>query len=367
MRNIGDVLLTTPVFSNLREFFPEARICALVNSGTDAMLAGNPAIDQVFVYERSVKSAPLLSRISRELRFLNNLRSERFEMVINLTEGDRGAIVALASGARYRIGVAALGRGFPGKDRIFTTLAPPLPASAHTVDQNLELLVAAGIPVTHKRVSFYYSDYDQAEVKKRLSDNGVRPHGYFHAHIVSRWMFKSMPAATAALLIDLASAKSGLPAVLTAAPVEKELAYLKTVISACNSSPIDLGGQLSLKQMGALTANAPFFVGVDSAPMHMAAALDIPVFGVFGPSCVTSWGPWDNSLNVSPYQEPRGIQTTGKHVALQSTKPCVPCHRDGCNGSKISDCLNFSRETLDRNLSLFFRSQALSALSGIRN
>ena len=360
MRNIGDVLLTTPVFANLREHFPDARICGLVNSGTEAMLSDNPAINQLFTYERSLKKAPLTQRIAHELLFLKKLRSEHFDMVINLTEGDRGAIVALLSGASRRIGVKSNGRGFRGKDYIFTRLAPLLPPSVHTVDQNLELLRAAGVPVSHKRVSFYYPDSVRSEVDRLLTTAGIQPGGYFHAHVVSRWMFKSMPPDTAAALIDILHEKSGLTPILTAAPVEKELAYLERVKQACRSPHLDLSGKLNLKQMGALTATASFFVGVDSAPMHIAAALDIPVLGIFGPSSATSWGPWDNDLQTNPYLHPRGIQSTGKHVVLQSTKPCVPCHRDGCNGSKISDCLNFPRETLDQVVSAFLNGPAVA-------
>lgn len=353
MRNIGDVLLTAPVFANLREYYPDARICALVNSGTQEMLTDNPSIDHVYVYERAIKSSPLIIRLTNELLFLKKLRTEHFDLVINLTEGDRGAVVALMSGAGYRVGVKSYGRGFRGKDKVFNRVVPLPAEGTHTVEQNLELLEAAGVPVVHKKVSFHFPDSVQTDVDKQLADAGIRSGGFFHAHVVSRWMFKSMPAATAAMLIDMLAEKSGLSAVLTAAPVDKELAYLQLVKQACRSNPVDLSGSLTLKQMGALSSRAAFFVGVDSAPMHIAAALDVPVLAVFGPSSVTSWGPWDNSQNVNPYLQSRGIQTTGRHMVLQSAMPCVPCHRDGCNGSKKSDCLDFNAEELDHAATTF--------------
>jgi len=119
MRNIGDVLLTTPVFTNLRGYYPDAHICALVNSGNEEMLTDNPDINQVYVYERSIKNAPFIRRMINELLFLYRIRAEHFDMVINLTDGDRGAVVALTTGAPYRVGIKSNGRGFFGEAMIW--------------------------------------------------------------------------------------------------------------------------------------------------------------------------------------------------------------------------------------------------------
>jgi heptosyltransferase-3 len=345
LRNIGDVLLTSPVFANLRICYPQARICALVNSGTDAMLTDNPDIDHVYAYQRAIKKAPFIQRITNELRFLAKIRRERFDLVINMTEGDRGAIVALTSGAAFKVGVTAYGRGFRGKDRVFDMLLDPLPEEFHTVDQNLAFLNALDIPVVHKRVSFHFDEQTRNAVRTRLQQAGLVPGEYFHAHVTSRWMFKTPSPATMAAILDRLTELTGLPGVVETAPVPKEIEYLERVIAACCHTPVNLG-DVPLKQLGALSGMARFFVGVDSAPMHIAAAMDVPVLALFGPLPARTWGPWDNSRMNSPYGEPRGIQTTGKHMVIQSSMPCVPCHRDGCNGSKKSDCLDFSQEMI---------------------
>ena len=355
MRNIGDVLLTTPVFTNLREYYPGARICALVNSGTEEMLTDNPVIDQVYVYERSIKAAPFIGRIANELLFLNKIRAEHFDMVINLTDGDRGALVVFTSGAHRKFGVKSNGRGFLGKDKIFNIVVPHPPEGTHTVDQNLELLDAAGVPIFQKRVSFYFPGSIQAVVLKRLYDIGLIQGGYFHAHVTSRWMFKTMPPATAARLLDLLAERAGFPCLLTSSPDPKERDYLNELQRHMNT-PIPHFSDLRLKELGALTSMARFFAGVDSAPMHIAAALNVPVLAVFGPSSAQNWGPWNNDLDHNPYTVERGIQISGKHVVLQSGMECVPCHRDGCNGSKVSNCLDFDQETLEKTVSLFIEN-----------
>jgi len=85
---------------------------------------------------------------------------------------------------------------------------------------------------------------------------------------------------------------------------------------------IDLVGRTSLTELAAVVERAVLFLGVDSAPMHMAAALGVPVIALFGPSGERSWGPWGDG-----------------HVVLSSPFLCRPCGQDGCLGSKRSDCL----------------------------
>jgi heptosyltransferase-3 len=360
MRNIGDVLLTSPVFANLKEYFPNAKICALVNSGTEEMLTDNPVIDKVYIYERKMKDTPFIQRLINELQFLKKLKAEQFDLVLNLTEGDRGALVALTSGAKYRVGVKSFGRGFFGKDKIFNKLVVPSSVAFHTVEQNLQLLDAAEIPVVNKVVSFHIQNKIVEDTKNRLADIGMKPGEYFHAHVTSRWMFKTMPPATAAMLLNLLSKQSGLPCLLTASPEQKELDYL-TKLQQHTVANIPLFSDLQLKGVGAVSNMSRFFVGVDSAPMHIAAALNIPVLGIFGPSSAQNWGPWNNDLSSSPYNAERGIQINEKHIVLQSGMECVPCHRDGCNGSKVSDCLNFNQETLEHVVSLFLKNIRVKA------
>jgi heptosyltransferase-3 len=90
------------------------------------------------------------------------------------------------------------------------------------------------------------------------------------------------------------------------------------------SKPLNLAGQLSIKELGALTARAEVFVGVDSMPMHLACAMGTPTVALFGPSGEQQWGPW----NVS-------------HRVVSSNHSCRPCGLDGCGGGKVSECLTF--------------------------
>lgn len=353
LRNIGDVLLSTPVFSNLKFSFPDSRLCALVNSGTEEMLLNNPDINNIYIFDRKIKNKPLLKKVWSQLQLLSKIRNEHFDLVINLTEGDRGAIVAAVSGARIRIGLDSLGKGMAGKNHIFNNLISRPDQKLHTVEQNLTFLNPLSIPVVSKRTSFFIDDNSLQYSCSLLSESGLYNGRFIHAHLTSRWMFKTMPPERAAFLVDEMANSAALPVVFTSSQEKKEISYLNEVLNFTKSRYHDFSGELTLKQLGALSSQASFFIGVDSAPMHIAAALNVPVFGVFGPSSAVQWGPWDNELSDNPYIEKRGIQQTENHFVLQSEGDCVPCHRDGCNGSKVSACLDFADDVLKKAVSDF--------------
>jgi len=111
--------------------------------------------------------------------------------------------------------------------------------------------------------------------------------------------------------------------VLTAAPDEREMALVAAIRTHATARFTDLAGKLTLKQLAALTAKAQLFIGVDSAPMHIAAAMHTPVVALFGPSSEVEWGPW---------QVPNRIVASAQHA-------CRPCGNDGCGGGKVSECI----------------------------
>ena len=161
----------------------------------------------------------------------------------------------------------------------------------------------------------------------RCSPSGiVAGKRFVQVHPGSRWLFKSWPSGRMASLVEKL-VRDGLPVVVTGAPDERERAIVDVMLAAlpeqCKADVLDLTGKLSLLELAALTARARMFVGVDSAPMHIAAAVGTPAVALFGPSDEAEWRPW-------------GVA----HRVVTSTDfPCRPCRNDGCGGGKISECL----------------------------
>ena len=104
-RNIGDVLLITPLVSNLKAYYKEAQIDVAVNHHTESMVTLNPNINKVIIYKRElIKTSTLFIKIWKEAKFFFSFRKENYDMVINLTEGDRGSIISWITKAPVRIG-----------------------------------------------------------------------------------------------------------------------------------------------------------------------------------------------------------------------------------------------------------------------
>ncbi len=115
LRHHGDVLLTSPVFSLLKKALPETHIDAFIYSDTRPMLEGHPAIRHFFEYDKQWKKLSGMGRFFKELFLGLSLVRQKYDLVINLTEGFGGALVCLFSGSRYKLGVDRKGKRVLGK------------------------------------------------------------------------------------------------------------------------------------------------------------------------------------------------------------------------------------------------------------
>ncbi len=331
-RNIGDVLLVSPLLSNLKLHYANSSIDIAVNKGTEAMVENNPNINRVIIYDRErIKRLTIFNKIWNEFNFLWSFRKEKYDLVINLTEGDRGAQIALLSKSPVRI-------GYSNQNKIFKnafTHHMPEQGKRHTVETNLDPLRVLNISIEHKKVRIYWDRADKEIIERKLSNVDK----FIHIHPVSRWLFKCLSDQLMAQIIDYCELKLKTKVVITAAPIDKEINKVNSILGFCKSNPINLSGKLSLKQTAALNKKSKAFIGVDTAIMHISAANDTPVLAFFGPSGAHHWGPWDNSCMSSEYLDTNGAQSMGMHQVISESRSCQPCGKDGCNGTKISDCL----------------------------
>ena len=318
MRHHGDVLLAAPVLTVLKAHSPRIELDALVYDDTAPMLAGHPALSKLHLTGRKWRQLGALERFSRERALFKALRARRYDLLVHLSEHPRGAWLARALGARYRVAPIVDGRGAFWR-RSFTHLYPMV-RNRHHVEVNLDALRRIGIQPSMAERKVVFVPGEAAE--KRISEllNGEP---FVHMHPASRWRFKCWPAERNAQLIDRLAAE-GHKVVVSSASDEDEISLVKEILGKCQSQPVNLAGKLSVKELGALTARARLFIGVDSMPMHLAAAMGTPTLALFGPSSEDEWGPW----NVE-----RRVVTT--------THSCRPCGVDGCGGGKVSECLTF--------------------------
>jgi len=314
LRHLGDVLLTGPVFSALKRAVPGARIDAYIYEEAKPVLEGHPAIGELIEYDRGWKKLGFVRRLWKEWLILRRIRKEGYDLVVNLTEGDRGAVAAKMARARVRVGFEPKKKW---QKRLYTHVVKHCPGVRHTVERNLDALRRIGIfPEVEERDLFLHVPGQALQAMREAAGSG-----FVLIHPTSRWRFKCWPTVKMRELVDRLL-KKGKRVVLTSGPdlIEREMA--EAIAKGFDVQV--LAGQISLKELAALIELSELLICVDSVPLHMASALKKPVVAIFGPTSDVAWGPWRNPL---------------ARVVAQNFS-CRPCYQDGCGGSKYSDCMH---------------------------
>lgn len=338
LRQLGDVLLTTPVFKVLKERLPKAEVDAYVYSEAFPMLEGHPGVNELIGYDRNWKKEGLWKRLKKEWDLWRKIRGKGYDMVINLTEGDRGAFAAKVSKAKIRVGFEPKGKW---QKKLYTHTVKHCLSLRHTVERNLDALRRIGIfPAPDERELFL-------AVKRERVSQWVSG-SYVLIHPTSRWRFKCWPVEKMRVLSeDLI--RRGKQLVFTSGPDAVEQEMVAEITKGLDV--VNLSGKVTLHDLAALIAGSELLICVDSVPFHMASALKRKVVAIFGPTSEVTWGPWRNP----------DARVVAKNLS------CRPCYLDGCGGSKMSDCLaTLSVESVLRavdSLEVFLPAEGLVSLS----
>jgi len=331
LRHHGDVLLASPVFTALKAAAPHAEVDALVYRDTVPMLEGHPQVARIHAIDRAWKDAGLLQHWSAERSLARDLARRRYDLLVHLTEHPRGIKLVRRLKPRWSVTTERVldHRAAWLWKRTFTHFYRlPRGRDRPMVEQNLDALRRIGVqpPEALRALVLVPGAEAEARAGALLEARGLATGAFVQIHPGSRWLFKCWPTERVAALCERL-AGDGLDVVLTGAPDPGERAMLDAIIAALPAPAAarvhDFGGELSLRELAALTARARAFVGVDSAPMHIAAAVGTPTVALFGPSADVAWGPW----------------RVEHRIVASTTHACRPCHQDGCGGGKISDCL----------------------------
>ncbi|MBX7066781.1 MAG: putative lipopolysaccharide heptosyltransferase III [Parachlamydiales bacterium] len=313
LRQLGDVLLTGPVFKALKRRFPNAEVHAYVYSEAFPMLQGHPGVDRLIGYDRGWKKLGVWGRLMKEWAVWRGIRRGGYDLVINLTEGDRGALAAKISKARVRVGFEPKGKW--QKD-LYTHVVKHCPGLRHTVERNLDALRRIGIFPPLEERELFLEVKEEARIKAREWVEG----SFVLIHPTSRWRFKCWPVDKMSKLTE-ELIRRGKRVVFTSGPDRVEQEMVAEITNGLDV--VNLSGKITLQELSALIDQSELLVCVDSVPFHMANALKKRVVALFGPTSDVTWGPWRNP-------EAR--------VVAQNLS-CRPCYMDGCGGSKMSDCL----------------------------
>ncbi|EOC0417592.1 putative lipopolysaccharide heptosyltransferase III [Cronobacter malonaticus] len=314
LRHHGDMLLTTPLIQAIKQRFPAAQIDVLLYEETREMLSANPDIHQIYGIDRKWKKSGPLNHLKRELALIHTLRQQRYDLVLNLADQWRSAICTRLTGAKKRVGFAFAKRQHPVWKYCHTDLVSTQQHNTqHTVEQNLSILSALGDYPQDVAAKMSYTEKDWQYAQSLLAN---WQENYVVIQPTSRWFFKCWREENMSAVINALSA-AGHRIVLTSGPDEKEKKMVETILNGCSDVDVlSLAGKLTLRELAAVIDHAKLFIGVDSVPMHMAAALNTPLIALFGPSKLVFWRPWQAKGAViwagdyGPLPDPDDIDTS---------------------------------------------------------
>ena len=320
LREIGDVVFTTPAVRAIRHHFPHAHISYLVEPVAAPVVQGNPHIDDVIVAPRRRGARGL----KNEIALVRRIRGEQFDLVIDFHGGPRASILAWLSGAPARIGYEVVGRAWMYTTRV---ARPRELRRRHSVENQWDLLTSLGIAAPSPEASPVEMPIDPAvmqRVEKRLTEAGIGTRdALIVIHVSAGNPFRRWPLpAFASVAARLAAADPSRRIVVTSGPSEREAADLVIQHARAAMPPetrerVVASGDYSLTELRALVQRAALFVGGDSGPAHVASTSPVPIVTLYGPTLPERSAPWRPAAFPSEAVDTAGL-------------PCRPCDQRVC-------------------------------------
>lgn len=289
--NIGDLILTTPVFGALRARFPEASIEALVNSYNAPVLAGHPHVDRVHVYTKRkhrAAGAGSVGEFARVVRQWFALRERRYDHVLVAAPGFHGGQVRLARtlGARHVAAfVPAAGR-IAGVDFPVACDAP----RRHHVEETFRIVRALGVegapPPLRVGIEAGHSSRPAATPLVGLHVSARKPCNRWQEARYTQFMRALHDRAGVRFRLFWSPGGGDDPR----HPGDDGKA--ERIAAAARGLPLEPCATRTLRDLGQGIAPCDAFVCSDGGAMHLAAALGKPILCFFGDSPASQWHPW---------------------------------------------------------------------------
>ena len=298
---IGDIVHALPVLPRLRKLWPSAKISWLVAPAGAALIERHPLLDEVIPFERGRYGGWYNPAAMWELvQFLYQLRRRKFDVVIDLQGLFRSAWISLASGAPRRVGFSNAREFAPW---FYTDLVDCSWKHDHAVERYLKIAGALGCPDGPVEFCFAVDEEDRRFIAELVSP------GMKYAVLMpgTNWATKRWPIERFAQLAGILKERLGLESIVAGGAGDGELARQIP-------AKLNLVGKTNLRQIVALLERASLVVANDTGPMHVAAALGVPLVAPYGPTDPARTGPYGRQDSV-----------------IRLNLPCSPCYSRTCS------------------------------------
>lgn len=264
LTNIGDVILTFPVIDILKKDFPSAKLSVVIGPKAESLFCENPFLDQVYIFDKH--QPPLKS-----LLWISRLRRERFDLVVDL----RNTAIPLMISPRYR-----------------TSYRMKKTNGLHMKEKHLNRLESVYVPETHatEQCALFVTKKDE-EYVDQLIDREVGHDGRYviiapgAADHSKRWPEENFSSVCDRLIKD-----HNVKIIFVGNEEDRKVA--RRINKFMIADTANLCGRTNLVQLAGLFKRCFFTIVNDSAPMHLASYLNIPVLALFGPTDPSRYGPW---------------------------------------------------------------------------
>lgn len=319
LRSIGDIVLLTPALRLLQEWRSDLRLSVVVESRFREILEGNPEVAEILDPGEDKGWRKTLSR----LQAVREMRKRNFALCVNLHGGPTSTLLTAASGARWRVGFAHFRQRalyhFKVPDARIILGQPTI----HTAEHEASAFFWLGLPRREiPAARLVVNPVHEAWWREKRVSLGIaagRPYAMLHPaalYFTKQWS----PETFARLGADL-ECDAGLLPLYACGPGESQVL---DAVEGAGDVPVRRLEGASLGQFAAALGGARLFVGNDSGPAHMAAALGRPSVVIFSSSSSQIWGPWP----------PKG----GSRV-VQNSYECNPCPGDRCYRFERPECI----------------------------
>lgn len=320
LRQIGDVVFTTPAIRALRDRFPDSQISYVVEPAAAPVVERNTRLSRTIVAPRGRG----LAGLRRDVRLGRLLRDERYDVAIDFHGGPRASLLTWLSRAPVRIGY-----DIPGRSWMYTRVVgrPRELRARHSVDNQWDLLESLDVGRSSPEAYPVEMPLDPEvarTVRSRVASAGVSARDQLVVIHVSagnpfrRWPIGSFGDVAAALV----TRHRNLCVIITSGPSERDaagrvIAHAREHVQVSDRARVVDCGDFSLSELRALVEDAALYIGGDSGPMHIAATSHVPMISLYGPTLPARSTPWRPAEWPAAAIEVHGLE-------------CRPCDQRVC-------------------------------------
>jgi 3-deoxy-D-manno-octulosonic-acid transferase/heptosyltransferase-1 len=311
---IGDVIHTLPSLAALRRLYPDAHITWVVEEAAADIVKNHPDLDTVLVSRRKkwgqeLQRGQFKGTLKEIKSFIKTLRQRDYDMVIDFHGLLKSSMIVFLSRGKRKLGYDSM-QELSG---LFVNEKIPEDMSKHAVDRYLDFSRYLGAKTDVVNFVLPESSDTEEKIKRLMREHHLEDKKFVAINPVAYWDTKLWSDEKFAHLAEMIYQKFNMKIVFTGG--EKE--PIDKITSLMTTANINLGGQTTLPELACLYKKAQMLITTDSGPMHLAAALGIPVIALFGPTDPARTGPYGPG-----------------HTIITAETPCSPCFLKKCSTKK---------------------------------